>query len=106
MAIIIDFDEDTLRKDLEHKELSENVITSRLQEYKNHTLPAAKHYDDALLLQLVSLLKDQYECLSQSPEKLGRCRRGEAGANGRLLFASRLPVNKAARRSSSNSRTT
>ncbi|CAJ0583643.1 unnamed protein product, partial [Mesorhabditis spiculigera] len=58
MAIIIDYDERTLREHMERRGISMDVIDQRIKEFKQKTLPSAKYFDDQKLLHLVPGEKD------------------------------------------------
>lgn len=51
--MIIDYDEETLRKHMHSRGLLREVIDRRIQEFKQKTLPSAKYFDDQRLLHLV-----------------------------------------------------
>lgn len=53
MSIIIDYDEDTLRKNMKSRNLSTDTIESQINEFKEKILPTAKYFDDQKLLHLV-----------------------------------------------------
>lgn len=54
MAMILDYDEDTLRRHMMNRGLSAEVIDRRINEFRSKTLPSAKYFDDHRLLHLVS----------------------------------------------------
>lgn len=56
MAMILDYDEGTLRDHMESRGLGVEVIEARIREFKLKTLPSAKYFDDQRLLHLVSLI--------------------------------------------------
>ncbi|KAH7728898.1 Protein F13E6.2 [Aphelenchoides avenae] len=58
MAMILDYDEDTLRSHMHNRGLSQDVINRRINEFKNKTLPSAKYFDDQRLLHLIPGEKD------------------------------------------------
>lgn len=51
--MILDYDEDTLRKHMQSRGLSSEVIDRRINEFRQKTLPSAKYFDDHRLLHLV-----------------------------------------------------
>uniref|UniRef100_A0A914RM73 Adenylate kinase n=1 Tax=Parascaris equorum TaxID=6256 RepID=A0A914RM73_PAREQ len=53
MALILDYDEATLRRHMETRGLSDEMIDARIREFKQKTLPSAKYFDDQRLLHLV-----------------------------------------------------
>lgn len=53
MALILDYDEATLRRHMETRGLSVEMIDARIREFKQKTLPSAKYFDDQRLLHLV-----------------------------------------------------
>lgn len=53
MAMIIDYDEETLRKHMQSRGFLREVIDRRILEFKQKTLPSAKYFDDQKLLHLV-----------------------------------------------------
>lgn len=55
MALILDYDEGTLRSHMEKRGLSQEVINCKINEFKKKTLPSAKYFDDQGLLHLVSI---------------------------------------------------
>jgi hypothetical protein len=55
MAMILDYDEDTLRKHMHSRGLDSEVINRRINEFRQKTLPSAKYFDDHRLLHLVCL---------------------------------------------------
>uniref|UniRef100_A0A914BUA2 Adenylate kinase n=1 Tax=Acrobeloides nanus TaxID=290746 RepID=A0A914BUA2_9BILA len=58
MALILDYDEDTLRRHMQNRGLSADVIDRRIHEFKQKTLPSAKYFDDQRLLHLIPGEKD------------------------------------------------
>lgn len=54
MAMILDYDENTLRNHMEIRGLDTEVIDAKIREFKLKTLPSAKYFDDQRLLHLVS----------------------------------------------------
>uniref|UniRef100_A0A915CNA1 Adenylate kinase n=1 Tax=Ditylenchus dipsaci TaxID=166011 RepID=A0A915CNA1_9BILA len=58
MAMILDYDEDTLRRHMENRGLLKEVIDRRISEFKQKTLPSAKYFDDQRLLHLIPGEKD------------------------------------------------
>ncbi len=56
MAIILDYDEETLRGHMERRGLPDAVISSKIKEFKSKTLPSAKYFDDRKMLHLVRCL--------------------------------------------------
>lgn len=54
LAIILDYDEDSLRGQMRGRGKGSAVIDRRVVEFKDKTLPAAKYYDEQKLLHLVS----------------------------------------------------
>ena len=57
MALIIDYDEKTLRDHMEKRGLGMEIIDQKIKEFKQKTLPSAKYFDDQKLLHLVDFLK-------------------------------------------------
>lgn len=55
MALILDYDEATLRKHMENRGLGVEMIDARIREFKQKTLPSAKYFDDQKLLHLVKI---------------------------------------------------
>uniref|UniRef100_A0A1I7VFG6 Bm3343 n=1 Tax=Loa loa TaxID=7209 RepID=A0A1I7VFG6_LOALO len=53
MAMILDYDEDTLRQHMESRGLNIEVIDAKIREFKLKTLPSAKYFDDQRLLHLI-----------------------------------------------------
>ncbi|VDK82498.1 unnamed protein product [Litomosoides sigmodontis] len=53
MAIILDYDESTLRNHMERRGLGKEVIDAKIREFKLKTLPSAKYFDDQRLLHLI-----------------------------------------------------
>lgn len=53
MALILDYDEDTLRSHMLNRGLQNEVVDRRITEFKSKTLPSAKYFDDQRLLHLV-----------------------------------------------------
>lgn len=53
MALILDFDEQTLRRHMQARGLLPSVIDRRINDFKLKTLPSAKYFDDQKLLHLV-----------------------------------------------------
>uniref|UniRef100_F1KUL8 Adenylate kinase isoenzyme 5 n=1 Tax=Ascaris suum TaxID=6253 RepID=F1KUL8_ASCSU len=58
MALILDYDEATLRRHMETRGLSVEMIDARIREFKQKTLPSAKYFDDQRLLHLIPGEKD------------------------------------------------
>lgn len=56
MAIILDYDEETLRGHMERRGLPDVVIEQRIKDFKSKTLPSAKYFDDRKMLHLVSFI--------------------------------------------------
>lgn len=54
MALILDYDEETLRRHMQSRGLAPDVMDRRISEFKQKTLPSAKYFDDQRLLHLVS----------------------------------------------------
>lgn len=57
MALIIDYDEKTLRDHMEKRGLGMEIIDQKIKEFKQKTLPSAKYFDDQKLLHLVDLIR-------------------------------------------------
>uniref|UniRef100_A0A1I7U122 Zeta_toxin domain-containing protein n=1 Tax=Caenorhabditis tropicalis TaxID=1561998 RepID=A0A1I7U122_9PELO len=57
MALILDYDERTLRDHMERRGLGMEIIDQKIKEFKQKTLPSAKYFDDQKLLHLVCFLK-------------------------------------------------
>uniref|UniRef100_A0A914MN25 Adenylate kinase isoenzyme 5 n=1 Tax=Meloidogyne incognita TaxID=6306 RepID=A0A914MN25_MELIC len=53
MALILDYDEDVLRRHMQARGLPSDVIDRRINEFKEKTLPTAKYFDDQQLLHLI-----------------------------------------------------
>uniref|UniRef100_A0A915Q090 Adenylate kinase n=1 Tax=Setaria digitata TaxID=48799 RepID=A0A915Q090_9BILA len=53
MAMILDYDEGTLREHMESRGLDTEVIDAKIREFKLKTLPSAKYFDDQRLLHLI-----------------------------------------------------
>uniref|UniRef100_A0AC35UHE9 Adenylate kinase 8-like n=1 Tax=Rhabditophanes sp. KR3021 TaxID=114890 RepID=A0AC35UHE9_9BILA len=53
MALIVDYDEHILREHMERKGLFTSVIDSKINDFKQRTLPTAKYFDDQGLLHLI-----------------------------------------------------
>ncbi|TKR72449.1 hypothetical protein L596_019888 [Steinernema carpocapsae] len=53
MALILDYDEQTLRHHMEKRGLTVDIIDQRIKEFKQKTLPSAKYFDDQKLLHLI-----------------------------------------------------
>lgn len=53
LAIILDYDEETLKEQMQAGGQVDGVIDKRLSVFKSKTLPAAKYYDDKYILHLV-----------------------------------------------------
>lgn len=53
MAMILDYDENTLRNHMMNRGLASDVIDRRINEFRSKTLPSAKYFDDNRLLHLV-----------------------------------------------------
>ncbi|CAD5229374.1 unnamed protein product [Bursaphelenchus okinawaensis] len=58
LAMILDYDEDTLRTHMMNKGQDREVIDRRINEFRNKTLPSAKYFDDHRLLHLIPGEKD------------------------------------------------
>lgn len=56
MAMILDYDEATLRRHMESRGLDVELIDARIREFKLKTLPSAKYFDDQRLLHLVHII--------------------------------------------------
>ncbi|KAL3989571.1 Adenylate kinase family protein [Acanthocheilonema viteae] len=53
MAMILDYDENTLRNHMESRGVDIEVIDAKIREFKLKTLPSAKYFDDQRLLHLI-----------------------------------------------------
>ncbi|CAB3411582.1 unnamed protein product [Caenorhabditis bovis] len=53
MALILDYDERTLREHMERRGLGMEIIDQKIKEFKQKTLPSAKYFDDQKLLHLI-----------------------------------------------------
>uniref|UniRef100_A0A0R3RWL0 ADK_lid domain-containing protein n=1 Tax=Elaeophora elaphi TaxID=1147741 RepID=A0A0R3RWL0_9BILA len=53
MAMILDYDENTLRNHMENRGLDIEIIDAKIREFKLKTLPSAKYFDDQRLLHLI-----------------------------------------------------
>ncbi|CAJ0609765.1 unnamed protein product [Cylicocyclus nassatus] len=60
MALILDYDEKTLREHMEKRGLGMEIIDQRIKEFKQKTLPSAKYFDDQHLLHLIPGEKDDH----------------------------------------------
>ncbi|WKY17152.1 hypothetical protein Q1695_001626 [Nippostrongylus brasiliensis] len=60
MALILDYDEKTLREHMEKRGMGMEVIDQRIKEFKQKTLPSAKYFDDQRLLHLIPGEKDDH----------------------------------------------
>lgn len=58
MALILDYDERTLRDHMERRGLGMEIIDQKIKEFKQKTLPSAKYFDDQKLLHLIPGEKD------------------------------------------------
>ncbi|KAF1747159.1 hypothetical protein GCK72_023620 [Caenorhabditis remanei] len=58
MALILDYDERTLREHMERRGLGMEIIDQKIKEFKQKTLPSAKYFDDQKLLHLIPGEKD------------------------------------------------
>ncbi|KAE9419570.1 hypothetical protein Angca_007419, partial [Angiostrongylus cantonensis] len=58
MALILDYDEKTLREHMEKRGMGMEIIDQRIKEFKQKTLPSAKYFDDQRLLHLIPGEKD------------------------------------------------
>ncbi|VDK50906.1 unnamed protein product [Anisakis simplex] len=58
MALILDYDEATLRRHMQNRGLDADMIDARIREFKQKTLPSAKYFDDQRLLHLIPGEKD------------------------------------------------
>uniref|UniRef100_A0A1I7WSG5 Zeta_toxin domain-containing protein n=1 Tax=Heterorhabditis bacteriophora TaxID=37862 RepID=A0A1I7WSG5_HETBA len=58
MALILDYDEKTLRDHMEKRGMGMEIIDQRIKEFKQKTLPSAKYFDDQKLLHLIPGEKD------------------------------------------------
>uniref|UniRef100_A0A8L8K765 Adenylate kinase n=1 Tax=Heligmosomoides polygyrus TaxID=6339 RepID=A0A8L8K765_HELPZ len=58
MALILDYDEKTLRDHMEKRGMGMEIIDQRIKEFKQKTLPSAKYFDDQRLLHLIPGEKD------------------------------------------------
>ncbi len=75
MALILDYDEDTLRRHMKERELSDTVLNKRVEEFKVKSLPAAKYFDDKYLLHLVRFLQ-LFKCnRNKNSQKFHKCPR-------------------------------
>lgn len=76
MALILDYDEETLRRHMNARGLLKEVVDRRIAEFKNKTLPSAKYFDDQRLLHLVGLIKGTWlgygNCLNSDTRRKGR----------------------------------
>ncbi|KAI1706746.1 adenylate kinase domain-containing protein [Ditylenchus destructor] len=80
MALILDYDEETLRRHMEHRGLLTSVIDRRISEFKLKTLPSAKYFDDQRLLHLIPGEKDDNTVLERMMKLVNRAI--DAGVNG------------------------
>ncbi|EPB72010.1 hypothetical protein ANCCEY_08907 [Ancylostoma ceylanicum] len=60
MALILDYDEKTLREHMEKRGMGMEIIDQRIKEFKQKTLPSAKYFDDQRLLHLIPGEKDDH----------------------------------------------
>ncbi|PAV55598.1 hypothetical protein WR25_09935 isoform A [Diploscapter pachys] len=58
MAMILDYDERTLRDHMERRGLGMEIVDQKIKEFKQKTLPSAKYFDDQKLLHLIPGEKD------------------------------------------------
>src|SRR4051812_44314978 len=57
--MILDYDEETLRRHMHSRGLLREVIDRRINEFKSKTLPSAKYFDDNRLLHLIPGEKEE-----------------------------------------------
>ncbi|GMR32154.1 hypothetical protein PMAYCL1PPCAC_02349, partial [Pristionchus mayeri] len=60
MALILDYDERTLREHMERRGLGMEIIDQKIKEFKQKTLPSAKYFDDQKLLHLIPGEKEEH----------------------------------------------
>uniref|UniRef100_A0A7E4ZZF7 Adenylate kinase n=1 Tax=Panagrellus redivivus TaxID=6233 RepID=A0A7E4ZZF7_PANRE len=88
MALILDYDEDTLRKHMSSRGMSEEAMEKRINEFKQKTLPSAKYFDDQRLLHLIPGEKDDATILERMRKLITRAM--ELGVQP--VFASPTPT--------------
>ena len=83
MALILDYDEEVLRKHMQSRGLLPEVIDRRINEFKQKTLPSAKYFDDQRLLHLIPGEKDDAVIIERMKKlALRAIRSGVQGGNG------------------------
>ena len=84
MALILDYDEEVLRKHMQSRGLLPEVIDRRINEFKQKTLPSAKYFDDQRLLHLIPGEKDDAVIIERMKKLALRAIRSgvQGGGNG------------------------
>uniref|UniRef100_A0A1I7SMG9 Bm3343 n=2 Tax=Bursaphelenchus xylophilus TaxID=6326 RepID=A0A1I7SMG9_BURXY len=72
LAMILDYDEETLRTHMMNRGLDREVIDRRINEFRNKTLPSAKYFDDHRLLYLIPGEKDDNVILDRMKKLVKR----------------------------------
>ncbi|KAL3088966.1 hypothetical protein niasHT_029217 [Heterodera trifolii] len=80
MALILDYDEDVLRRHMQSRGLFPEVIERRIDEFKQKTLPSAKYFDDQRLLHLIPGEKDDALIIERMRKLVVRAMRAGVGA--------------------------
>uniref|UniRef100_A0A914IBB1 Adenylate kinase n=1 Tax=Globodera rostochiensis TaxID=31243 RepID=A0A914IBB1_GLORO len=86
MALILDYDEEVLRRHMQSRGLFPEVIDRRIDEFKQKTLPSAKYFDDQRLLHLIPGEKEDEVIIERMRKLVLRAMR--AGVGGGLTAAS------------------
>uniref|UniRef100_A0AC35G254 Adenylate kinase isoenzyme 5 n=1 Tax=Panagrolaimus sp. PS1159 TaxID=55785 RepID=A0AC35G254_9BILA len=72
MALILDYDEETLRRHMQSRGLAPDVMDRRISEFKQKTLPSAKYFDDQRLLHLIPGEKEDSIILERMKKLISR----------------------------------
>uniref|UniRef100_A0A914XXT0 Adenylate kinase isoenzyme 5 n=1 Tax=Panagrolaimus superbus TaxID=310955 RepID=A0A914XXT0_9BILA len=72
MALILDYDEETLRRHMQSRGLAPDVMDRRISEFKQKTLPSAKYFDDQRLLHLIPGEKEDPIILERMKKLISR----------------------------------
>ncbi|KAK0400615.1 hypothetical protein QR680_015347 [Steinernema hermaphroditum] len=78
MAMILDYDEATLRNHMEKRGLTVDIIDQRIKEFKQKTLPSAKYFDDQRLLHLIPGEKSDQEIFERMKSLVERAMESES----------------------------
>ncbi|KAL3100048.1 hypothetical protein niasHT_027126 [Heterodera trifolii] len=100
MALILDYDENVLRRHMQSRGLFPEVIERRIDEFKQKTLPSAKYFDDQRLLHLVPGEKDDALIIERMRKLVVRAMRAGVGAGAVTGAASSAAEKVAAAKSS------